>query len=156
MPDSGLNTQGPIEAQPPMPVRRLQNFIYCPRQFYLQWVENIFEENADTATGSAVHRQADQPSRFDEEKSAALREGLPEGARLRSLRLESETLGLVGVMDIVEGGPEGTCVVDYKKGSAKRDDFSKREAIALTSDLRPLPSHPCPPVAARPDIVEVR
>ena len=34
MPDSGLSTQGALEAQPPMSVRRLQNYLYCPRQFY--------------------------------------------------------------------------------------------------------------------------
>src|SRR5579862_8134837 len=36
------------ETIPPMPVRRLQNYAYCPRLFYYQWVENLFEENADT------------------------------------------------------------------------------------------------------------
>lgn len=133
MSDSGLNTTGDLAAQPPMPVRRLQNYLYCPRLFYLQWVENIFEENADTATGTALHRQANEPSRLEEQKAAALREGLPEGARLRSLRLESEALGLVGVMDIVEGGPDGTGVVDYKKGSAKRSEDGERHASLADS-----------------------
>ena len=50
------------EEPPPMlPVRRLHNFAYCPRLFYFQWVENLFVENADTAEGSAVHRQTDKP-----------------------------------------------------------------------------------------------
>jgi CRISPR-associated protein Cas4 len=105
-----------------MPVRRLHNFLYCPRLFYLQWVENLFEENADTVEGSATHRQVDAPSRFDEEKAEALRTALPEGSRLRSLRLESETLGLVGLIDVVEAGQAGLEVVDYKKGSARRLD----------------------------------
>jgi len=111
-----------------MPVRRLHNYHYCPRLFYFQWVENIFEENADTVAGSAVHRQADQPSKFDDEKASALREGLPEGAKLRSLRLESAALGLVGMIDILEGGPDGACVVDYKKGSARRLEDGTRVA----------------------------
>ncbi|MDP2136268.1 MAG: CRISPR-associated endonuclease Cas1 [Candidatus Didemnitutus sp.] len=128
MSDSGLSTSGELAAQPPMPVRRLHNYLYCPRLFYLQWVENIFEENADTAAGSAVHRQADQPSRFDDAKATALREGLAEGAKLRSLRLESIALGLIGVVDIVEGGPDGACAVDYKKGSARRLDDDTRAA----------------------------
>lgn len=128
MADSGLQTSGELAPQPPMPVRRLHNYLYCPRLFYLQWVENIFEENADTVAGSAVHRQADQPSKFDDAKTSALREGLPEGAKLRSLRLESQSLGLVGMIDIVEGGADGTCVVDYKKGSARRLDDGTRVA----------------------------
>lgn len=128
MSEAGLQTSGDLVAQPPMPVRRLHNYLYCPRLFYLQWVENIFEENADTATGSATHRQSDQPSRLDEERAAALREGLPEGAKLRSLRLESQTLGLVGLIDVIEGGETGTCVVDYKKGCARRLDDGTRVA----------------------------
>lgn len=128
MSEAGVQVIGDLAAQPPMPVRRLHNYLYCPRLFYFQWVENIFEENADTAAGSAVHRQADQPSRFDDDRVAALREGLAEGAKVRSLRLESESLGLVGVMDIVEGGPDGACVVDYKKGSARRLEDGSRVA----------------------------
>jgi CRISP-associated protein Cas1 len=128
MSDASQPPSGDLATQPPMPVRRLHNYLYCPRLFYLQWVENIFEENADTAAGSALHRQADQPSRLDDERAAALRDGLPEGAKLRSLRLESETLGLVGVVDIVEGGSDGTGIVDYKKGSARRLDDGTRVA----------------------------
>ncbi len=77
MSESPISTHGALNAQPPMPVRRLHNYLYCPRLFYLQWVENIFEENADTAAGSAVHRQADQPSRLDDAKATALREPGP-------------------------------------------------------------------------------
>ena len=100
-----------------MGVCNLHNFIYCPRLFYFQWVENIFQENADTVAGSHVHRNVDAPSKLEDPKEL----GLPEKAKLRSLRLESESLGLLGVVDIVEGGPDGAEVIDYKKGSARRD-----------------------------------
>ena len=112
MPDANLRTDGSMDAQPPMGVRNLHNYIYCPRLFYLQWVENIFEEDADTAAGSAAHRQADQPSRLDDARATALRDGLSEGAKLRSLRLESATLGLVGMVDVVEGGADGVVSID--------------------------------------------
>ncbi|HCN76218.1 MAG TPA: hypothetical protein DIT13_03365, partial [Verrucomicrobiales bacterium] len=101
-----MNSAAPIQTQddalslqPPLPVRRLHNFIYCQRLFYYQWVENLFEENADTIAGSHAHRNVDKPSNYEEDKKVALAEGLPEGARLRSLKLESVTLGLVGVVD---------------------------------------------------------
>ena len=128
MSEAGLQTQGGMEGQPVMPVRRLNNYVYCPRLFYFQWVENIFQESADTVAGSMTHRNVDAPSRLDEEKAKALSENLPEGAKLRSLRLESETLGIVGVMDLVEGGPDGAQIVDYKKGSARRTSEGEREA----------------------------
>lgn len=124
MSDASLNTDGSLDAQPPMPVRRLHNFIYCPRLFYFQWVENIFEQNADTVKGSHVHRNVDAPSKLDNPQEL----GLPEGAKLRSLRLESEALGLVGVVDIVESGPDGIEIIDYKKGSARRDTEGQRLA----------------------------
>jgi CRISPR-associated protein Cas1 len=128
MSDASLQVNAGLEAQPIMPVRRLNNYVYCPRLFYFQWVENIFQENADTVAGSHLHRNVDAPSRLDEEKAKALGENLPQGARLRSLRLESETLGIVGVMDLVEGGPDGAVIVDYKKGSARRTSEGEREA----------------------------
>jgi len=62
--DATLRTDGSLEAQPRMGVRNLHNFIYCPRLFYLQWVENIFQENADTVTGTLVHRNVNAPSKL--------------------------------------------------------------------------------------------
>ncbi len=138
-----------MSLQPPLPVRRLHNFIYCPRLFYYQWVENLFEENADTIAGSHLHRNVDKPSSFADEKQAALAEGLPEGARLRSLKLESITLGLVGVIDLIEGAgdddipgldsPRSVEVVDYKKGSAKRG--ANGERVAKESDAVQVMAH---------------
>ncbi len=113
-------------AEPPplMPVRRLHNYAYCPRLFYYQWVENIFVENADTVEGKSIHRQADQPSRLADVASLEV----PEGRTLRSLQLESVELGLVGKIDVIEGGEDGIEVIDYKKGSARRDENNQRVA----------------------------
>jgi CRISPR-associated protein Cas1 len=115
----------PTEPAPLMPVRRLQNYAYCPRLFYYQWVENLFEENADTAEGSAAHRQTDKPSALPEDPKEL---ELAEGARLRSLQLESETLGLVGKIDVCEGTGDGIEVIDHKKGSARRGENGERVA----------------------------
>ena len=68
MSEAGLQTHGGMEGQPVMPVRRLNNYVYCPRLFYFQWVENIFQESADTVAGSHVHRNVDAPSRLEEER----------------------------------------------------------------------------------------
>ena len=135
MSDAALRTDGSLEAQPRMGVRNLHNFIYCPRLFYFQWVENIFQENADTVTGSVVHRNVNVPSKLEDPKEL----GLPEGATLRSLRLESESLGLVGVVDIVEGGADGAEVIDYKKGSARRN--AEGERVAKEPDAIQVAAH---------------
>lgn len=118
-------TTAAVEPPPIMPVRRLQNYAYCPRLFYYQWVENTFLENADTIEGSAVHRQTDKPSALPEDPKEL---ELPEGARLRSLALESETLGLTGKIDVCEGTGEGIEIIDHKKGSARRGENGERVA----------------------------
>lgn len=43
----------------PLPARMLNEFVYCPRLFYLMHVEGIFVENADTLEGSAQHKRVD-------------------------------------------------------------------------------------------------
>lgn len=122
MSDTGLTTHNEAEKQPLLPVRRLHNFIYCSRLFYYQWVENIFQENADTVEGSRIHHGVDSPSRIGDLKEL----NHAEGTQIRSLKLESEKLGLVGVVDIIEGGSAGAVLIDYKKGSARRDKEGER------------------------------
>jgi CRISP-associated protein Cas1 len=135
MSDASIQSQGSLEAQPPLPVRRLHNFIYCPRLFYFQWVENIFQENADTVAGSHLHRNVDKPSKIQDPKEL----DLPEGTKLRSLQLQSETLGIIGVVDIIEGTSDGAEIIDYKKGSARRD--SEGDRVAKEPDAMQVAAH---------------
>ncbi len=117
------------EFAPLMPVRRLHNYVYCPRLFYLQWVENIFVENADTVEGDSVHSKVDEPSRLRTEALTS------EGGTLRSLALSSEKLGISGVVDLLEVDEMGKRVlVDYKKGFPRKDeqgDWSPKKNDAL-------------------------
>lgn len=105
-----------------MPVRRLHNFVYCPRLFYLQWVEDLWVENAETASGSHLHRNTDKPSHWKDDLDLA------ERALLRSLSLESEKLGLRGIIDLIEDTGTGREILDYKRGSARRDENGQRVA----------------------------
>lgn|SRR5690606_33532427 len=43
-----------------IPVRMLNEFTYCPRLFYLEWVQGEFEDNADTREGRFQHRTVDR------------------------------------------------------------------------------------------------
>lgn len=101
------------EQKPPhMPVRRLHNYVYCPRLFYLQWIENIFVHNEDTVQGSAIHKRVDSPDKLRQD---AL---LEEGGTLRSIHLTSDQLQLTGIIDIVEHAEDDKRILlDYKKGS---------------------------------------
>ncbi len=42
-----------------IPARMLNEFVYCPRLFYYEFVEGVFVENADTLRGKGLHRRVD-------------------------------------------------------------------------------------------------
>ena len=78
MSDAPVQSQGGLESQPPLPVRRLHNFIYCPRLFYFQWVENIFQENGIPSRAVICIATWTCHQRMDDPKEL----GLPEGAKV--------------------------------------------------------------------------
>lgn len=136
----------------PIPSRMLNEFVYCPRLFYYEFVEGVFRHNADTRKGKAAH------SRVDRKKSGALPESrakarkakqekkakkdeedvpesggeddLPETIHSRSVSLGSEAFGVTAKLDLVEvRKQEGelfsdlqVCPVEYKVGSPKEDE----------------------------------
>ena len=42
-----------------IPARMLNEFVYCPRLFYYEFVESVFMQSADTLRGKALHRRVD-------------------------------------------------------------------------------------------------
>jgi hypothetical protein len=45
-----------------LPARMINEFVYCPRLFYYEYVEGVFVDNADTIRGSQGHKRVDQGS----------------------------------------------------------------------------------------------
>ena len=37
----------------------VNEFAYCPRLFFYEWVEGVFEESADTVEGAMQHKRVD-------------------------------------------------------------------------------------------------
>jgi CRISP-associated protein Cas1 len=97
-----------------VPARMVNEFSYCPRLFYLEWVDAQFAESDDVVEGRYRHRVVDVPA------GSAPLPGDGDLRVARSLRLSSDALGLVAVVDVVEG--EGTGdeqevhPVDVKRG----------------------------------------
>ena len=53
--------EGDVRALPEyLPARMVNEFSYCPRLFFYEWVEGVFEESADTVEGAAQHRRVDE------------------------------------------------------------------------------------------------
>src|SRR6202140_2396155 len=43
-----------------LPARMVNEFVYCPRLFFYEWVEGVFRESADTVEGSVQHQRVDK------------------------------------------------------------------------------------------------
>lgn len=113
--ETGGTTAGTDDGVPDLvPARMVNEFSYCPRLFYLEWVEAQFADSDDVVEGRYRHRVVDVAS-----GSAPLpAEGDLRAAR--SLRLSSASLGLLAVVDVVEGEGSGddqeVHPVDVKRG----------------------------------------
>lgn len=102
-----------------VPARMLNEFIYCPRLFYLEWVDGLFEHNADTAEGALVHERSDSGGGRAPGPDMANMEGW-EGVA-RSVTLDAPSLGLVATIDVLEGAGGEVYPVDHKKGKPQPD-----------------------------------
>lgn len=113
-----------------IPVRRLHNYVYCPRLMYFQFVENVFVPNADVVEGKGIHQRVDKPDVIPE---YPLEEDTGRKS-IRSLALSDSDLGIHGVLDLLREEEEGWRVFDYKRGSPLRTSaqmLQPREADAV-------------------------
>ncbi len=98
--------------QPPelLPARMINEYVYCPRLFWLEYVEREFQSSFDTVDGERVHRRVDQPrgelpDEFERAKAEAT-----------SVELASAELGVVAKIDLVRTEGERAVPIDYKRG----------------------------------------
>ncbi|HVS14911.1 MAG TPA: CRISPR-associated endonuclease Cas1 [Thermoanaerobaculia bacterium] len=89
---------------PIIPARMLNEFAYCPRLAYLEWVQGEWADNVETIEGSHTHRRVDR----DADSVARIHD--------RSVHLTSESLGLTAVIDVIERDGARARPVDYKRG----------------------------------------
>jgi CRISPR-associated protein Cas1 len=98
-----------------LPARMLNEFVYCPRLFFYEWVESVFAHSSDTVEGALRH-----------EKLGEKQEALPpadesaERIHSRSVTLTSEAHGLIATIDLVEGNGGAVSPVDYKHGAPRQ------------------------------------
>src|ERR1017187_1927529 len=104
----------------------MNEFVYCQRLFYYEFVEGVFVESVDTLRGAAIHQRVDsgngalpaaktkkkiekttteeKPSETVDvpAKEAEAQHNEPETIHSRSVQMGSERLGIVAKMDLVE------------------------------------------------------
>jgi CRISPR-associated protein Cas1 len=97
-----------------LPARMVNEFVYCPRLFFYEWVDGVFRESADTLEGSVQHQRVDK-----EGGELPPVEDLPEeeGLKTQAVTLSSERLRVVAKMDVVQVSADGHArPIDYKRG----------------------------------------
>jgi CRISPR-associated protein Cas1 len=112
-PELPLPPQPLAADQPYVPARMVNEFQYCPRLAYLEWVQGEWAESADTAEGRGVHRRVDRGT-----GALPVAEAIGDEDRLhaRSVTLSSDRLGLIAKLDLIEVEDGAVIPVDYKRG----------------------------------------
>jgi len=93
-----------------IPISALQHYIYCPRQFALIHIEEIYEENIFTIDGNFVHERVDNADNYYNKQKECE----------NSLPVWSDELGIYGVIDVVEFEEGIPFPVEFKRG--KKED----------------------------------
>jgi CRISP-associated protein Cas1 len=116
----------PNEPRAYLPARMINEFVYCPRLFYYEHVEDVFLDNADTIRGSQGHKRVNQGSGALPATESEPRTEEPETIHARSVELASDRLGIVSKMDLVEVRADAdlfsklqVCPVEYKSGAPR-------------------------------------
>jgi CRISP-associated protein Cas1 len=119
-----------------VPARMLNEYAYCPRLFFLEWVDALWASNADVAEGDRRHRRVDAgggavPSPDEDAVKVA-----------RSVDLSSDRLGITAKLDLVEGVAGGVIPVDVKKGHPSRDGTPwEADAVQVCAQVLLLREH---------------
>ena len=109
-----------------LPARMVNEFVYCPRLFFYEWVDGVFQESADTLEGSAQHRRVDAKATALPEPAGSSEAGLgtdkaTEVIHARSVTLSSERLRVIAKLDLVEAEGDTATPVDYKHGAPREN-----------------------------------
>lgn len=104
-------------------ISALQHYAYCPRQFALIHVEQVWAENRFTAEGRILHERVD--SHEAQQRNNVRYE--------RSVLVKSEQYQIQGKMDLLEihnDEPRRYFPVEYKRGKPKVEHWDRLQLCA--------------------------
>jgi CRISPR-associated protein Cas1 len=99
-----------------IPARMVNEFVYCPRLFFLEWVQQEFADSADTIDGRRTHRRVDRES-GDAPSAQASSDEEAEPFEARSVMVSAPKVGIIARIDLIEGESGRVVPVDYKRGA---------------------------------------
>ena len=105
----------PASANAPLvPVRMVNEFVYCARLAYLMWGQAEWADTGDTVDGKRIHARVDRgsaplpgPEAMENDDGSFVS---------RSVTLSSQRLGVIAKIDIAEAENGVVTPVDYKRG----------------------------------------
>src|SRR5437899_78280 len=98
-----------------IPVRALNQVTYCPRLYYLQYVDAVVPVNEHIEGGLFDHRRVNDPDLANRTRKDG------DTRSTRSVAISSEQLGITAVLDVIEEKDGVAYPVETKHGSAPRD-----------------------------------
>lgn len=102
-----------------IPLRGLNEFVYCPRLFHLMYVQGLFEDNLDTVAGRINHSKRMEKTKSSHSESPEEENAVPwSPALVRQITLSSEKLGITGKFDVVLTEGSAIVPVEVKRGHA--------------------------------------
>lgn len=117
----------------------IQHYMFCPRQWALIHIEQLWDENKLTVEGNILHKNVDNPQ---------YRQKNGDTITLRSVHIASKVLGLYGIADAIELYPSDSkedaiqhpaypgywhlFPIEYKRGHSKPDE---RDEVQLTAQV---------------------
>lgn len=75
----------------------IQHYAFCPRQWALIHIEQLWDNNSLTAEGTLLHQNVDNPFVRETDGSGII--------TLRGVRIASHNLGLSGIADAIQLRP---------------------------------------------------
>ncbi len=99
-----------------LPISRINQFVYCPRRFWLVYIEDSMLVDAHMLEGILQHTIVHEKSSLTNRTT-----GFP---------VASERLRIAGIVDVIESAADGLCIVEHKRGSTRHWENDQLQVVA--------------------------
>ncbi len=102
-----------MENEPDLvPLRMLNEYVYCSRLWWYEYVDKIFIDSEDTLHGRFLHRNVDKEKELKETDN---------NLHATAVLLSSEKYGITGKLDLIVGEDGYYIPVEYKSGREQKN-----------------------------------
>jgi CRISPR-associated protein Cas1 len=110
------NAPTAADGLPLVPARMLNELVYCPRLFHLEWVQAEWAPNSDTTAGERQHRRQDIPRGRLPATQGELSPQPPQAISATAVDMSAASIGLIAKIDLLEGVGKEVIPIEFKRG----------------------------------------